>query len=131
MSLEKRRALMKAFIESQFNYCPLIWMLRSRALNNKINHIHERALRTVYSDYNSSFYELLDQDDTFTIHQKIVQKLAIEIYKYLHDLSTAILSEFFKVNKTTPYDLRMRTELYARNRKIVIYGTKTTFFLSP
>ena len=47
MSLEKRRTLIKAFIESQFNYCPLIWMLRSRALNNKINHIHERALRTI------------------------------------------------------------------------------------
>ena len=55
MSLEKRRTLMKAFIESQFNYCPLIWILRSRTLKNKINHIHERALRTVYSDYNSSF----------------------------------------------------------------------------
>ena len=52
MSLEKCRTLMKVFIESQFNYCPLIWMLRSRALNNKINHIHERALRTVYSAYN-------------------------------------------------------------------------------
>ena len=34
MSLEKRRTLMKAFIESQFNYCSLIWMLRSRTLNN-------------------------------------------------------------------------------------------------
>ena len=53
---------MKAFIESQFNYCLLTWMLRSKALNNKINHIHERALRTVYSDYNLSFYELLDID---------------------------------------------------------------------
>ena len=71
MSLEKRRTLMKAFIESQFNYCPLIWMLRSRALNNKINHIHERALRTVYSDYNSSLYKLLDKHDTFKIHQKM------------------------------------------------------------
>ena len=71
MSLEKRRTLMKAFIESQFNYCPLIWMLRSRALNNKINHIHQRALRTVYSGYNSSFHKLLDKDDTFKIHQKM------------------------------------------------------------
>ena len=53
---------MKAFIESQFNYCLLTWMLPSKALNNKINHIHERALRTVYSDYNLSFYELLDID---------------------------------------------------------------------
>ena len=72
MSLEKRRRLMKAFVESQFNYCPLAWMLRSRTLNNKINHIHERALRTIYSDYNPCFYELLDKDDTFTIHRKNV-----------------------------------------------------------
>ena len=122
---------MKAFIESQFNYCLLTWMLRSKALNNKINHIHERALRTVYSDYNPSFYELLDKDDTFTIHQKNVQNLAIEIYKYLHGLSPAILSKVFKVKETIPYDLRMRNELYARNPKIVIYGTETTFFLSP
>ena len=108
MSLEKRRILMKAFIESQFNYCPLIWMLCSRTLNNKINHIHERTLRTVYSDYNPSCYELLYKDDTFTIHQKYVQNLEIEIYKYLHGLSPAMLSEVFKVSERIPYDLRMR-----------------------
>ena len=82
MSLEKRRTLMKAFIESQFNYCPLIWMFHSRTLNNKINRIQDRALRTVYSDYNSSFNKLLDKDGSFTIHQRNVQSLAIEIYKY-------------------------------------------------
>ena len=54
MSLKKRRTLVKAFIESQFNYCSLILMLHPRTLNNRINRIHERALRTVYSDYNSS-----------------------------------------------------------------------------
>ena len=62
---------MKAFTESQLNYCPLIWMLRSRALNNKINHIHDRVLRTVYFSYNSSFSEVFDKDDTFEIHQKM------------------------------------------------------------
>ena len=101
-------------------------MLRSRTLNNKINHIHERALRTVYS-VNLSFYELLDKDGSFTIHQRNVQSLAIEIYKYLHGLSPAILSEVFKVNEIIPYDLRMRNELYARNPKTVIYGTETIF----
>ena len=30
---------------SQFGYCPLVWMYHSRGLNNKINNIHERALR--------------------------------------------------------------------------------------
>ena len=36
---------MKAFIESQFGYCPLFWMFYGRQTNAKINHIHERALR--------------------------------------------------------------------------------------
>ena len=44
MSFNKCRTLMKAFIESQFNYCPLIWMFHSRTMNKKINRTHERAL---------------------------------------------------------------------------------------
>ena len=104
-------------------------MLRPRTLNNKMNHIHEWALSIVYS-VNSSFYELVDKDGSFTIHLRNVQSLAIEIYKYLHDLFPAILSEGFKVNEIIPYDLRMRNELYARNPKTVIYVTETTF-LSP
>ena len=35
---------MKSFIEAQFDYCQLIWMFRTRELNRKTNHIHERAL---------------------------------------------------------------------------------------
>ena len=55
MSIEKRRTLFKAFIMSQFEYCSLIWMFHSRGLNNRINRIHERALKITYSDCNSSF----------------------------------------------------------------------------
>ena len=43
MDLAKRKSLMKAFITSQFNYCPLIWMFHRRQLNNQINKILERA----------------------------------------------------------------------------------------
>ena len=34
VELGKRRILMNAFLNSQFNYCPVIWMCHSRALNN-------------------------------------------------------------------------------------------------
>ena len=36
MDLQKRRTLMNAFFDSQFNYCPVIRMFRSTDLNNKI-----------------------------------------------------------------------------------------------
>ena len=56
MSLNKRKMLLKAFIESQFSYCPLIRMFHSRTPNSKINRLHEKALRIVYSsDFKAKF----------------------------------------------------------------------------
>ena len=42
LGLPKRRILMSACFNSQFSYCPLIWMCRSRTNNRKINRFHER-----------------------------------------------------------------------------------------
>ena len=55
MNTEKRRIIMKAIINSQFGYFPLLWMFHSRTLNNRINKIHERAMRLVYDDNVSRF----------------------------------------------------------------------------
>ena len=60
MDLKQGRS-MKAFVESQFGYCPLMWMFHSRGLNNKINRIHEMALRITYEDKSSTFQELLEK----------------------------------------------------------------------
>ena len=46
---------MKAFIESQFAYCPLVWMFCERQTNARISHIHDRALRAVHNDEISPF----------------------------------------------------------------------------
>ena len=51
MDLAKRKSLMKVFITTQLNYCPLIWMFHSRQLNNRINKIKERALRLLYKHH--------------------------------------------------------------------------------
>ena len=46
--LGKRQILMNAFFNSQFNYCPVISMCHSRALNNKINRLHDVYVDDVY-----------------------------------------------------------------------------------
>ena len=50
MNVSKKRIIMEPFTESQLGYCPLIWMLHSRGHNNKMNRIHERALKITYND---------------------------------------------------------------------------------
>ena len=87
---------MKAFIESQFQYCPLVWMFHSRAINNRINKLHGRALRLVHKDEQYTFQQLLDKDNTVTIHHRNLQKLVIEMYKLQNNLSPKFMKEIFQ-----------------------------------
>ena len=89
-----------------------------------------KALSIVYSDFKSSFEGLLIKDNSFSIHESL-QNLAIEIYKYLNELSPSFLNNFFHKNISNSYDLRNHKELCSRNRKTVRYGTETVSYMAP
>ena len=48
-------------------------MFHSRRLNTKINNVHEKALRTVHSDYKATFHKLLGKDTSFSVHHRNIQ----------------------------------------------------------
>ena len=70
MDFPKRKVLMKTFITSQF-----------RTSNNRINNIHEKALKLTYKDNKSSFIQLLEKGHSVTVHHKNLQVLATENLK--------------------------------------------------
>ena len=129
MSLPQRKSVMKAFICSQFNYCPLVCMCHNRKLNTRINHIHERALRIVYRDYNSTFEELLCKDETFTIHERNIQLLGIELFKVVNGLSPDIMHDVFPLKQSVRYPTENIFE--TRNIHTVRYGTDSLSHLGP
>ena len=100
LPFDKKKILMNSFIESQFSYCPLVWMFCSRDINRKINHIHERALRMVYMDYSNTFANLLKRDGSVTIHQRNIQLVAIEMFKVKNDLCPVIMKSLFHLDST-------------------------------
>ena len=131
MDFEKPISLMKAFVISQFNYYPLIWMFHNRALNNGINKIHQRALRLVYQNKNLSFSELLELDNAVTIHQRNLQVLVTEIFKIKNNLSAEIMKQGFDFQEPY-YNLRSETSQFRReNIKITHYGIQYVKFLGP
>ena len=81
MSFKQKRILMKTFVESQFGYCPLIWMFHSQKANSKINHLQERSLKIVYNGYIPSFEDLLKKDKSLKSNHKNIQWLSIELFK--------------------------------------------------
>ena len=102
----KRKMIMKAFVESQFSYCPLVWMFCSRKMNRKINFIHERALRLVYDDYNSTFAELLEKDRSLSFHNRNIHQVAIEMFKVKSDLSPSFMKKLFNYNNANDKFIR-------------------------
>ena len=54
MHFSKRRLLVNAFLSSQFNYYPLIWMCHIRMLNNRISRLHERCLQIIHNGKHAS-----------------------------------------------------------------------------
>ena len=129
MKTKQRQIIMKSFIHSQFGYCPLVWMFHSRKLNNRINKIHERSLRIVYDDSKSTFRELLNKDNSFTIHERNIQTLAIELYKVVNELSPQLMSQVFPLKKYVKYF--SKNPFMTRNVRTVRYGTETLAHLGP
>ena len=120
---QKRKMLMKSFVLSQFNYCPIVWMYCKRKTNNLINKIHERALRIAYNDYESDFESLLKKDSSVTIHQRNIQALFIEIYKTLHNQNPTFMNDIFCL-KEHRYPLR-KQHLSHPNPRTVTYGLES------
>ena len=75
---DQTNLLLNSVINSQFTYCPLIWMFTSRYLNNALNNIHERTLRLIYNDHEKSFNSILTENNLKTIHQKTLNFLQLK-----------------------------------------------------
>ena len=131
MELPKRRILMNAFFKAQFNYCPVIWMNHTRGLNNKINRLHERCLRIIYNDKRSNFEELLNKDNSVSIHHHNMQALAIELYKVVNDMSSEVISEVFEVRDTPYYNLRNNSQFLTYPIHSVYNRAESASYLGP
>ena len=102
----------------------------SREVNNKINRLHERCLRLVYSDKQSSFKELITKDKSVTIHHRNIQKLATEMFKALNTSENHILNDIFPKKIPVRYNLRHHQQFSTRTFKTVHYGTDSIAFLA-
>ena len=110
-----------AFINSQFNYAPLIWMFANKSSIDKTLKIYKRTLQIVYDVYDESYKNLLNRNDDISIHQKHLRYLAIEVYKSLAKLNLGFMWNSFERNHT-PYNLRQGYLLLLPPAKSIRYG---------
>ena len=97
-------------------------MVHSTRFNNKINSIHERALRITYQNNTSTFQELCFDTS--------LQALATEMFRIHRGLFPEILRETF-VSKTCSYNLYRKDTFEKRQVHSVYHVTESLSFLGP
>ena len=103
LTQDQKLLLLNSVVNSQFSYCPLIWMFTSHYLNNALNSIHKRALRLTYNDFELPFDTILEDNKQKSINKKSIESLALEIM-------IMIMSDLF-VTRENNYNLRKFEEL--------------------
>ena len=131
MNISKRRTLMNAFFKSQFSYRPLVWMCHSPANNGIINRLHERCLRLIYSDKQSSFQTLMEKYGSASVQNQNLEILATEMYKIKNELSHWIVTELFKTRNEQRYNLRNNSQFTIPPIRTVHHESKSISFLKP
>ena len=76
-------------------------MFCSKEVFHRLNNIHERYLRLIHQDYISNFVTFLINANEKSVHQKCLEFLMIEGYKFLNGLWPQIINDIFKLRKNT------------------------------
>ena len=119
---------MKTLILSQFNYCPLVWMFCDRILDNKINRIHEKALRIASQNKIADFNTLLLESNAVSIHKRNPQLLMIEVYITVQNINPSSMTEMY-VQKDLPHNLRNNLPMRIPKARTSSYGIESLSFL--
>ena len=95
LSPEEHVLIINAYTKSLFNYCPFVWMFCYRRIMRKMKKIHDRTLRLLLKNYNDDFQYFLRSSGDISIHQRCINSLLTEVYKYIHGLFPEIMNEVF------------------------------------
>ena len=106
-------------------------MFHSRKLNNKVNKLHERYLRIVYNNNTSTYEELLETDNSLSVHFRNVQALVIELYKVVNGFSPDIMKDIFPLNENLCYNTKNKRTFHSRDIRTVHFGSETLSHLAP
>ena len=95
------------FFNSQFNYCPLIWMY------------HSHFMRDAYISFTVS--KLLEKDSSVSIHKRIIQSLSIEMICVNKNLSTPIVNDIFAQKDNSRHELEL---IYHGSERVLFLESK-------
>ena len=128
LSTSSRMIIYNSFINSNFNYCPIVWHFCGKTNGDKIEKIQERALRIIFRNYDSRYPELLRGARAYTMLDKRLRSRLLHVFKPLKGMHAKSLNDMYSV-KQLNYSMRRSVKLVQPQRTANIVGLKTVTYL--
>ena len=93
--------------------------------------LHERCLRIIYNNKQSSFNELLNKDSSVSIHIRNIKRFTTEMFKFYKGLSPHIVDNVFKLKTENMHNLRQVSKFSRPTVKTIYHGTESILYLGP
>ena len=110
LALDKTKLLRNAFIDSQFNYAPLICMFCHKTTYLKKQKNHHKTLKVIYQS-DASYDDLTQLSNSVFLPQRHLRFLLTEIYKSTGTLNPQFMWSYFKCREV-PHNLRRGLALF-------------------
>ena len=130
MTFDQRRLILNFFMTSHSSYFQIVWIFHCRKINERMNHINERALRIIYKDLNSPFQKLFKVGNSFNTHHKNLQKRLNEIFKVKTVLSPELKNDIFEFIEK-PNSPRATSHFRSGKIHTAKFGIETPCYLGP
>ena len=93
LTIKGKLAIFNSFIESNFNYCPLICHFCSQTNTKTFEKSQERALRFIYNKYSSTYNDLLKTAGTQYLHVKRLKRMECDVIKIVNNMSPSFIKK--------------------------------------
>ena len=124
LDISTRNIIYRSFVQCNFDFCPLVWHFCGKLNNNKLEKIHERALRIVNKDFDSSYEDIIITSKTTTVLISRLRVLLCEVFKSLYKLNPNCINELFEV-KELGYSFRNCKKVYQPVKRTTTYGLRS------
>ena len=128
LSTEQLKLTMKTFILSQSDCCPLVWMFCDLTLDDKINRIHEKALRIAPQNTIADLNALLLESNSVSMHTRNLQLQMIEVYKTVQNGNPSFIKKIF-VQKKITHNIKKNLPMRNPKMRTSSYGIESWSFL--
>ena len=111
LPLDVRKYYTNTYVLSVFNYGSNVWHFSGLVELHKMERVNERAIRFMYDDQSTEYYQILKEKNEKTLYGKRIRSICCEIFKSRHDLNPKYMADIFE-QRPSPYPSRRPHDIF-------------------